>query len=155
VREINGDFCAPSGKVAIVASRFNEFVVERLIMGAQDVLLRHGIKSEKIDVFKVPGAFEIPLVCQRVAKTRHYQGVVALGVVIRGETAHFEYVASSCANGVLQAQLETEIPITFGVLTTENIEQAVARGGSTAGNKGAEAAMALLEVMNLLEKINE
>lgn len=154
LREINGDLYAPQGNIAIVASRFNEFIVERLVSGAMDAFLRHGVKANQIEVIRVPGAFEIPIACQQAANTKRYAGIVTLGVVIRGETAHFDYVAGACANGVLQAQLSTNIPMTFGVLTTESIEQAVARAGSTAGNKGSEAAMALIEMINLLGKIN-
>ncbi|MBS0287416.1 MAG: 6,7-dimethyl-8-ribityllumazine synthase [Proteobacteria bacterium] len=154
-REINGTFNAPSKNIAIVASRFNEFIVDRLISGAFDSLLRYGVKNDKIEIFRVPGAYEIPIACQSLAKTGRYAGIVTLGVVIRGETTHFDYVAGPCANGILQAQLSTNIPMTFGVLTTENIEQAVARAGATAGNKGSEAAVGLLEMINLLGKIND
>lgn len=153
-REIVGDFHLPSGNIAIVASRFNEFIVERLIAGAQDILVRHGVKAQQIDIYKVPGAFELPFTCQRIAQTGRYVGIVALGTVIRGETAHFEYVSSACAQGLLQAQLKTDVPITFGVITTENLDQAIARAGSTVGNKGSEAALALIEVINLLGKIS-
>lgn len=155
LREISGTFNAPTKNIAIVASRFNEFIVDRLISGAFDALLRHGVKNDKIEIYRVPGAYEIPIACQAIAKTGRYAGIVTLGVVIRGETTHFDYVAGPCANGILQAQLATHIPMTFGVLTTENIEQAVARAGSTAGNKGSEAAIGLLEMINLLGKIND
>jgi 6,7-dimethyl-8-ribityllumazine synthase len=155
LRELNGEFHTPQGNIAIIASRFNEFIVDRLIHGAVDALVRHGVKLNQIDVIKVPGAFEIPIACQQAANTKRYAGIVTLGAVIRGETAHFDYVAGSCANGVLQAQLATQVPMTFGVLTTESIEQAVARAGSTAGNKGSEAALALIEMINLLGKIND
>lgn len=155
LREFNGELHAPQGNIAIVASRFNEFIVERLLNGAMDALVRSGVKANQIDVIRVPGAFEIPIACQQAALTKRYAGIVTLGVVIRGETAHFDYVAGSCANGVLQAQLATQVPMTFGVLTTESIEQAVARAGCTAGNKGAEAAIALVEMINLLGKIND
>ncbi|MBS0288732.1 MAG: 6,7-dimethyl-8-ribityllumazine synthase [Proteobacteria bacterium] len=154
LNEINGEFVTPSGNIAIVASRFNETIVERLIGGAKDVLVRHGVKAQQIDLFRVPGAYEIPLVCQQVAKTNRFTGIIALGVVIRGETAHFDFVAGPCAQGIMQAQLSAQIPIIFGVITTENIEQALARAGGTAGNKGGEAAMALIEMINLLGKIN-
>lgn len=155
LREINGEFHSPQGNIAIVAARFNEFIVDRLINGAVDALVRHGVKTNQIDIIRVPGAFEIPIACQHAANTKRYAGIVTLGAVIRGETAHFDYVAGSCANGVLQAQLSSKIPMTFGVLTTESIEQAVARAGATAGNKGAEAAIALIEMINLLGKIND
>lgn len=155
LRNIEGDFSGISGNVAIVASRFNEFMVERLVEGAVDILRRHGVSTQCIDIVKVPGAYEIPLTCQKLAQTKRYQGIIALGVVIRGATPHFDYVAGACANGVLQAQLTAGIPISFGVLTTETMEQAIERAGSKAGNKGSEAAMVLLEMINLLGKINE
>ncbi len=154
-REIIGDLMTPQGNIAIVASRFNEFMVERLIAGAKDALLRHGVKEESIDLIRVPGGYEIPLAAQAAAKTGRYAGVITLGVVIRGDTAHFDYVAGGCAQGLMQAQLKTDIPMSFGVLTTENMEQAIARSGATAGNKGAEAAVALIEMMNLLRKIHD
>ncbi len=154
-RELVGDFYAPNGKIAIVASRFNDTIVNRLIEGAQDALLRHGVKASQIEVAKVPGAYEIPLACQRLAQTHRYDGIIALGTVIRGATAHFDYVAGACANGILQVQLATNVPILFGVLTTESIEQAVERSGTIAGNKGYEAAMGLLEMINLFGKIND
>ncbi len=155
LREISGDFIAPKGNIAIVASRFNELIVDRLIAGAIDALKRHGVKENQIEVIRVPGAYEIPIACQAAAQTKRFVGIVTLGAVIRGETAHFDYVAGAAANGILQAQLATNIPMTFGVITTENIEQAVARAGSTAGNKGSEAAIGLLEMINLLGKIND
>jgi 6,7-dimethyl-8-ribityllumazine synthase len=153
--EIFGDLMAPQGNIAIVAARFNEFMVERLIAGAKDALIRHGVKEDAIDLIRVPGGYEIPLAAQAAAQTGRYAGIVTLGVVIRGDTAHFDYVAGGCANGLMQAQLKTDIPMTLGVLTTENMEQAIARSGSTAGNKGAEAAVALIEMMNLLRKIHD
>lgn len=155
LRETSGEFFAPRGSVAIVASRFNEFMVRDLIYGAQDTLLRHGLKETQIEIFRVPGAFELPLACQKIAQTGRFEGIIALGVVIRGATSHFDYVSSSCISGLQQAQLKTEIPMILGVLTTENMEQAIERAGSKAGNKGSEAAMALLEVINLLGKIND
>jgi 6,7-dimethyl-8-ribityllumazine synthase len=154
MNEIVGDFSVPTKKIAIVASRFNEFVVDRLIAGAKDILLRHGVKLSQIELMRVPGAYEIPIAALAAAKTGQYAGIIALGTVIRGETAHFDYVASGCTNGLMQAQLQTGIPMTFGVLTTENLEQAVARAGSTVGNKGTEAAVGLLEMISLLGKIS-
>lgn len=154
-RDIFGELSAPKGNIAIVASRFNEFMVERLISGAKDALLRHGVKEECIDLIRVPGGYEIPLAAQAAAQTGRYAGIITLGVVIRGDTAHFDYVAGGCANGVMQAQLKTDIPMTLGVLTTENMEQAISRSGAMAGNKGAEAAVALIEMMNLLRKIHD
>lgn len=154
-REIFGELAAPRGNIAIVAARFNDFMVDKLIAGAKDALIRHGVKEENIDLIRVPGGYEIPLAAQAAAQTGRYAGIVTLGVVIRGDTAHFDYVAGGCANGLMQAQLKTDIPMTLGVLTTENMEQAIARSGSTAGNKGAEAAVALIEMMNLLRKIHD
>ncbi|MGD9591075.1 MAG: 6,7-dimethyl-8-ribityllumazine synthase [Candidatus Berkiella sp.] len=155
LRETSGDFVAPRKNIAIVASRFNEFIVDKLIAGAIDGLVRHGMSNDKIEVFRVPGAYEIPIACQHIAKTNRFDGIVTLGVVIRGETSHFDYVAGPCASGIMQAQLATNIPMTFGVLATHNIEQAIARAGSTAGNKGFEAAVGLIEMINLLGKIND
>lgn len=155
MREISGDFTAPNGNIAIVASRFNDFIVDRLILGAQDTLLRHGVKANQIELIRVPGAYEIPMACQSVALTKRFAGIVALGVVIRGSTAHFDYVAGPCANGITNVQLNTNVPITFGVLTTETIEQAIERSGTKAGNKGSDCALALLEMINLLGKIND
>lgn len=152
--EIEGNFLAPNGNIAIVASRFNEFFVENLVTGAKDMLCRHGVKESQIEIIRVPGAFEIPLVCQKVAETGRFAGIIAVGAVIRGSTPHFDYVAGACANGITQVQLKTNCPITFGVLTTDTIEQAIERSGTKAGNKGSECALALLEMINLLDKIN-
>lgn len=154
ITEIMCDYSVPAKKIAIVATRFNELVVDRLIAGAKDTLLRHGVKPAQIELMRVAGAYEIPMACLVAAKSNQYSGIVALGTVIRGATAHFEYVASACASGLMQAQLQTGIPMAFGVLTTENLEQALARAGSTVGNKGSEAAIALLEMINLLRKIS-
>jgi len=155
VNKTEGEFHPPSKKIAIVASRFNELVVEKLIAGAQDILIRHGVSPNQIDLIRVPGAFEIPVVCLATAKTNQYAGIITLGAVIRGETAHFDYVASAAANGVVQVQMQTGVPITFGVLTTQDTQQALARSGGTVGNKGAEAALALLETINVLGKIHD
>lgn len=154
IRELSGELIAIKGTIAIVASRFNEIVVDRLVLGATDSLIRHGLARHQIELVRVPGAYEIPIVCQNLAQTGRYAGIIALGAVIRGATSHFDYVAGGCANGIMQTQLKTNVPISFGVLTTENQEQAFERAGSKAGNKGVEAAMALLETINLLGKIN-
>lgn len=154
ITEIMCDYSVPAKKIAIIASRFNELVVDRLIAGAKDALLRHGVKPAQIELMRVAGAYEIPMACLAAAKSAQYSGIVALGTVIRGATAHFEYVASACASGLMQVQLQTGIPIAFGVLTTENLEQALARAGSTVGNKGTEAAITLLEMINLLRKMS-
>jgi len=153
LQEIIGNLSLPSKKIAIVAARFNEIIVDRLIAGAKDALLRCGLPSTQIELIRVPGAYEIPIACLAAAKTGKYSGVIALGTVIRGATTHFEYVSSGCTSGLMQAQLETGIPMTFGVLTTEDMDQALARAGGTVGNKGAEAAIGLIEMINLLKKI--
>lgn len=154
-KEWVGEFIAPTGQIALVVSRFNQLMSEQLLYGAQDALLRHGVANHQIEIVRVPGAFELPFVCQQLAQTKRFVGIVALGTIIRGSTAHFDYVASSCTQGIQQAQLTTQVPMTLGVLTTETIEQALERAGSKAGNKGYEAAMVLLEMINLLGKIHE
>ena len=142
-------------KVAIVAARFNGAIVDNLVKGAIDILTRSGLEQKNIDLVWVPGAFEIPIAALAAAKTGKYNGLVTLGAVIKGATAHFDYVASGATNGIMTAMQQTGVPITFGVLTTENLEQAIQRAGSTVGNKGAEAAMALLEMIDVLEQIHE
>lgn len=147
-------------KFGIVVSRFNDTIGRELLRGAQDALIRHGVAPEDIDIAWVPGAFEIPLVAKRMADRKgeapdrpYYNAIIGLGVIIRGATAHFDYVAGQVASGVASASLSTGLPILFGVLTTENIEQAVERAGTKAGNKGAEAAMAAIEMANLLRTL--
>lgn len=143
----------PRGRIAIVASRFNEFIVERLIAGSLDTLKRHGVAEQNIKLIRVPGGYELPLACQAAAESGEYQGIIALGAIIRGATAHFDYVAGPCANGIMNAQLKTNTPIAFGVLTTDTLEQAIERAGSKAGNKGADVAISLLEMISVLESI--
>lgn len=138
------------GKFVIVASRFNDWVVSRLVSGAVDALRRHGIKSSQIEVVQVPGAWEIPLACQAVAKRKQVDAVIALAAVVRGATPHFDYVAAEVSKGCAQVMLNHQKPVTFGVLTTDNLEQAVERAGAKHGNKGADAALAALETVNLL-----
>ncbi len=150
---IEGDFATPEGRFAIVAGRFNSFVVEPLVAGAVDALKRHGVKDEAIDVVRVPGAWEIPQVARRVAQSGEHVAVVALGAVIRGATPHFDYVAGEAAKGLSQVAAETGVPVAFGVLTTDSIEQAIERAGTKAGNKGADAAMSALEMVNLYGKL--
>ncbi|GAB7140562.1 6,7-dimethyl-8-ribityllumazine synthase [Deferribacterales bacterium RsTz2092] len=150
---VEGGLVNASGRVAIVASRFNNFITESLIAGAVDTLVRHGVADSDIVVYKVPGAFEVPLVCQKVAETNKFAAVLALGAVIRGATPHFDYVASEVSKGVANVSLKTGVPVIFGVLTTDTIEQAVERAGTKAGNKGADAAMVALEMLNLLKEI--
>jgi 6,7-dimethyl-8-ribityllumazine synthase len=136
-------------KVAIVAARFNEFVVRELIAGAKDALLRHGLSEANLTLARVPGAWEIPPVCKRLALSGKFEAVIALGAVIRGGTPHFEYVCSGLTSGLAAVQAETGVPVSFGVLTTDSIEQAIERAGTKAGNKGVDAAMAALETISL------
>jgi len=140
-------------KVGIVVGRFNEFISGKLLEGALDGLKRHGVEEGDINIAWVPGSFEIPLTAQRMARTGNYDGVICLGAVIRGETPHFEYVSAEVAKGVAKVGLDTDIPVIFGVLTTDTIEQAISRAGTKAGNKGFEAAMTLIEMVNLLKEI--
>ena len=141
-------------KVGIVAARFNEFIVSKLVAGAQDALVRHDVKEEDIDLAWVPGAFEIPLIASKMAKSGKYDAVIALGAVIRGSTTHYDYVCNEVSKGVAQVGLETGVPVLFGIVTTENIEQAIARAGSKAGNKGYDCALSAIEMVNLLEQIS-
>jgi 6,7-dimethyl-8-ribityllumazine synthase len=150
VNSIEGALIVPEGaKFAIVGSRFNAFIVERLIEGAIDALVRHGADAKNITVVRVPGSWEIPLVCARLAGGGKLDAVVALGAVIRGATPHFDHVANEVSKGVAQASMDSGVPITFGVLTTDSIEQAVERAGTKAGNKGFDAAMAAIEMVTL------
>ena len=154
MKVIEGVVPAPHAKVAIVVSRFNSFINDRLVEGALDTLKRQGqIADENITIVKVPGAVELPLAAKRLAKSKQFDGIVALGCVIRGGTAHFEYVSGECAKGLAQVSLESEIPVAFGVLTTENIEQAIERAGTKAGNKGVEAALSTLEMINVMNAL--
>lgn len=148
-----GNLKGEGKKIGIVVSRFNSFISEKLLEGAIDALVRSGVKDKDIDVARVPGAFEIPLVTQKMAKAGKYDAVICLGVVIRGATPHFDYVAGEVAKGTAQVMLETGVPVLFGVLTTETIEQAIERAGSKAGNKGSEVAVAALEMTNLLSAL--
>ncbi|PKM28965.1 MAG: 6,7-dimethyl-8-ribityllumazine synthase [Gammaproteobacteria bacterium HGW-Gammaproteobacteria-11] len=149
IRTIEGDFVAVQGRYALVVGRFNSFVVESLLSGAIDALKRHGVKESDITIIRAPGAFEIPLVVKKVAETKQYDAIVTLGAVIRGGTPHFEYVAGECVKGIGQLSLEYGIPVAFGVLTVDSIEQAIERSGTKAGNKGAEAAMSAVEMVSL------
>jgi len=150
---IEGDFATPKGRFAIVAGRFNGFVVEPLVAGARDVLVRHGVKDDAIELIRVPGAWEIALAANKVASSGKYAAVIALGAVIRGSTPHFDYVAGECAKGLAQAAYASGVSLAFGAPTTENIEQAIERSGTKAGNKGADAALAALEMVNLYGKL--
>jgi 6,7-dimethyl-8-ribityllumazine synthase len=149
MKTIEGDFTAAQGRFAIIAGRFNGFVVEPLVAGARDALLRHGVAEDAIDLIRVPGAWEIALVAGKLASSGKYAAIVALGAVIRGATPHFDFVAGECAKGLAQAAYASGVPVAFGVLTTDSIEQAIERSGTKAGNKGADAAMAALEMVNL------
>lgn len=148
-RTIEGDLLVSARKFAIVVSRFNEFITAKLLGGCVDTLVRHGANSEDIDVIWCPGAYEIPFVAKKAALTGRYDAVICLGCVIRGATAHFDYVAGECAKGVGMVGLETGVPTIFGVLTTDSIEQAIERAGTKSGNKGCDAAMAAIEMCNL------
>lgn len=153
-RLIQGDLVAKGLRFAFVVSRFNDFITSRLLEGAMDAVLRHGGKEEDVDIVRVPGAFEMPVVAKRLAKSRRYDAVVCLGAVIRGSTPHFEYIASELAKGLANVSLEIEIPISFGVLTTDTLEQAIERAGSKAGNKGFEAAVSAIEMANLFKQLD-
>ncbi|WP_369602889.1 6,7-dimethyl-8-ribityllumazine synthase [Hahella sp. SMD15-11] len=152
VQVFEGDFLAGAqGRYALVVGRFNEFVVGSLQEGALDALRRHGVAEDRISVFRVPGAFEIPVLVKRLAESGKYDAIIALGAVIRGGTPHFEYVAGECAKGLGQVALSTGVPVSFGVLTVDTIEQAIERAGTKAGNKGAEAAMSAYEMVSLIK----
>lgn len=153
IRTIEGRMDAANLSFAILATRFNDFIVDRLISGATDYLLRHGASAERLTVIRVPGAFEMPVTCRKLAKSGDYDGILALGAVIRGSTPHFDFVASEATKGLAHIQLETGVPVGFGLLTTDTIEQAIERAGTKAGNKGADAAAALLETIRVLEQL--
>lgn len=150
---IQGSLVAHDLKIGIAASRFNEFIVSKLIGGAQDALERHGVDSNKIDLVWVPGAFELPLAAQKMAQSGSYDAVLCLGAVIRGSTPHFDYVCAEVSKGVAHVSLESQIPVIFGVLTTDSIEQAIERAGTKAGNKGFDAAVTAIEMANLLKQL--
>jgi len=154
LRSIEGDLVARGARFGIVLGRFNGFIGERLLDGALDTLVRHGADASQIDVIRVPGAFEIPLALQHLAATKKYDALIALGAVIRGSTPHFEYVAGECAKGLAQVMMQFSLPVAFGVLTVDTIEQAIERAGTKAGNKGVDAAMTVLEMVNLLKKLS-
>lgn len=155
INTIEGDFTPPpDARFALVAARFNSFIVHSLIAGATDALRRHGVPDTSIDLIWTPGSFELPLAAQRLAAAERYDGIVALGAVIRGGTPHFEYVAGECVKGLASVTLRYNIPIGFGVLTVDSIDQAVERAGTKAGNKGAEAAMSVLEMVSLLRRLD-
>lgn len=150
---LEGKISAEGFRFAIIVGRFNDFISSRLVEGAMDALNRHGADGEKISLVKVPGAFEIPIAAKRLAQTGNYDAIICLGAVIRGATPHFDYVAAEVSKGIANVALETGIPITFGVLTTENLEQAIERAGSKSGNKGWDAAVAAMEMVNLFDTL--
>ena len=153
MKVLEGNLIAKGIKVGIVVGRFNEFIGSKLLSGALDTLRRHGAEEEDISVAWVPGAFEIPLAAKKMAKSRNYDAVICLGAVIRGATAHFEYVSAEVSKGIAAVGLDSEIPVIFGVLTVDSIEQAIERAGTKAGNKGSEAAASAIEMVNLLKEI--
>ncbi|MBM9511151.1 6,7-dimethyl-8-ribityllumazine synthase [Desulfogranum marinum] len=150
---IEGNLQGTGRKIGIVVARFNSFICEKLLEGALDSLTRSGVNTDDVDVARVPGAFEIPLVAQKMAKSGKYDAVICIGVVIRGATPHFDFVAGEVAKGSAQVMLDTGVPVLFGVLTTETIEQAIERAGTKAGNKGSDVAVAALEMVNLMEAV--
>ena len=151
MKTYEGQLVANDEKFCIVISRFNDFIGSKLLSGAVDELRRHGVNPDNIDIVKVPGAFEIPLAALKFAKTGRYNAIITLGAIIKGATAHFDYVSAELSKGIAQVGLQCEIPVIFGVLTTENIEQAIERAGTKAGNKGSEAAKAAIEMANLMK----
>ncbi|MDM7322279.1 MAG: 6,7-dimethyl-8-ribityllumazine synthase [Gammaproteobacteria bacterium] len=153
IRTIEGGLNIDGGRFAILVTRFNAFITESLLHGALDGLKRHGVKDEAIHIVRVPGAYELPLVAQKLAATERYDAIIALGAVIRGSTAHFDYVAGEAAKGLASVALDFGLPVIFGVLTTDTIEQAIERAGTKAGNKGFEAAMTAIEMVNLIDQI--
>ena len=153
MRTFEGKFDGRDVRIAIVAGRFNEFITSKLIGGALDVLKRNDVSEENIDIAWVPGAFEIPLITKKLANTQKYDAIITLGAVIKGSTPHFDYVCAEVSKGVAQISLQSELPVIFGVLTTNNIEEAIERAGTKAGNKGADAAFSAIEMINLIKEI--
>ena len=153
MKRFEGKLVSENIRVGVVCARFNDFIVSRLLAGCEDTLLRHGVREEDIAVAWVPGAFEIPLIASKMAKSGKYDAVIALGAVIRGSTSHYDYVCSEVSKGVAQVALNSDIPVMFGVLTTDTIEQAVERAGTKAGNKGAECAQGAIEMVDLLREL--
>jgi 6,7-dimethyl-8-ribityllumazine synthase len=153
LKTIEGDLTARGLRIGIALSRFNNFIGERLLEGAVDMLLRHGVVQSDIELVRVPGAYEIPLVLKAMAAGKKYDALIALGAVIRGETPHFDYVAGECAKGLSQVMMQFDLPVAFGVLTVDTVQQAIDRAGSKAGNKGADAALSAIEMVNLLKRL--
>ena len=148
-----GDFRSPAGRFALVAARFNAAIVDPLLAGAQDAFARHGVAADRLDIVRVPGSFEIPLIAQKLAEGGQYEAVICLGCIIRGDTDHYDHVAGAATNGILNAGLKTGVPVIFGVLTCDTLEQAIHRAGAKSGNKGFEAAVTAIEMANLLAKL--
>jgi 6,7-dimethyl-8-ribityllumazine synthase len=155
IQTIEGQLTIRGARIALLVSRFNSFVVDSLVSGAIDTLRRHGAEDRDLHIVRVPGAYEMPIAAKRLAASQRYEVIIALGAVIRGGTPHFEYVAGECTKGLSQVSLQHDIPIAFGVLTVDSIEQAIERAGTKAGNKGAEAAMSAIEMVNLLREIGK
>ncbi len=155
MKTFEGNLVSKNIRIGIVAARFNEFITAKLLSGAEDALLRHNVRSDDIHVAWVPGAFEIPMVASKMAKSGNYDAVICLGAVIRGSTSHYDYVCNEVSKGVASVSLETGIPVMFGILTTENIEQAIERAGTKAGNKGFDCAVGAIEMVNLLRDLDE
>ncbi len=153
MKTYEGQLVAGNEKFCIIISRFNDFIGSKLLSGAIDELKRHGVSDENIDIVKVPGAFEIPLAALKFAKTGKYNSIITLGAIIKGATAHFDYVSAELSKGIAQVSMQTEVPVIFGVLTTDNIEQAIERAGTKAGNKGSDAAKSAIEMANLLKLV--
>ena len=154
IKTIEGDLNVRDARFAIIATRFNDFIVESLIKGAVHCLRQHGATDASIEIIRIPGAFELPVVARKLAESRRHDGIIALGAVIRGGTPHFDFVAGECISGISAVARDTGVPIGFGILTTDTIEQAIERAGSKAGNKGEEAALAVIEMVNLLRKLD-
>ena len=153
MRTLEGKLVAENIKVGVVAARFNDFIVSKLVGGCEDALLRRGVRPEDIDLAWVPGAFEIPLIASKMAKSGKYDAVICVGAVIRGNTSHYDYVCNEVFKGIASVSLETGVPVLFGVLTTENIEQAIERAGTKAGNKGYDCALSAIEMVNLIKEL--
>ena len=153
IKQIEGTLSAKDSRFALVVSRFNDFIGQKLVEGALDCILRHGGSEENIAIYRCPGAFELPMVAKKVALTGNYDAIIALGAIIRGSTPHFDVIAAEATKGIAQVALDTGVPVAFGVLTTENLEQAIERAGTKAGNKGFDAAMTAIEMVNLYRQI--
>lgn len=153
MKVLEGNVVGSNMKIGIVASRFNEFIVSKLVGGAEDALVRHGVETDNIELAWVPGAFEIPMIAQKMAESKKYDAIIALGAVIKGATDHYDYVCAEVSKGIANVSMKTEIPVLFGVLTTDNIEQAIERAGTKAGNKGYDVACSAIEMINLMKNL--